>query len=242
MRKTRLIDAIMPRGRQAVLAAMLLQPQRWWYAAELARHLRVRQSSLQRELSSLTRVGILRTRRAGRMLYYQPDPQCPILDELRGLMLKTAGLVDVLRDALAPLADRIECAFVYGSIARNDERSDSDIDVMVIGDVGLNNLTAVLGGARETLGREINPRRYRPAEFAKRLTAKDHFLTRVLARPKLFVIGSSHVLEQLAESPSRVARAEQQIGAGQPALDRAALPERRQRRRSLGRATFHHRL
>src|SRR5688572_2982817 len=197
--RTRMIDVLMPEVRQAVLAATLLQPERWWYAADLARHLRLRPSSLQRELAALTGAGILRTRREGRNVYYQPDPQCPILPELRGLLLKTAGLVDVLRDTLAPLADRIECAFVYGSIARGEERADSDIDLMVIGDVGLNNLAAELRPAREMLGREVNPRRYRPAEFAKRVAAKDHFLTRVLEQPKLFVIGSGDVLEQIAQ-------------------------------------------
>jgi predicted nucleotidyltransferase len=192
-----MIDVLMPQVRQAVLAATLLSPDRWWYAADLARHLRLRPSSLQRELSALTDAGILRTRREGRMVYYQPDPQCPILPELRGLMLKTTALVDVLRDALAPLADRIACAFVYGSIARSEERADSDIDLMVIGDVGLNDLTAELSRARDTLGREVNSRRYRPAEWAKRVAAKDHFLTRVLEQSKLLVIGTVDVLEQI---------------------------------------------
>jgi uncharacterized protein len=222
-----MIDVLMPEVRQAVLSATLLDPDRWWYAADLARHLRLRPSSLQRELSALTGAGILRARREGRMVYYQPDPQCPILPELRGLMLKTAGLVDVLRDALAPLADRIDCAFVYGSIARGQERSDSDIDLMVIGDVRLNNLAAVTSNARGTLGREINPRRYRAEEFAKRVAAKDHFLTSVLSKPKLFVIGTADVLEQLAQRKPGDARADEQGRARQPALDRAALPQRR---------------
>jgi predicted nucleotidyltransferase len=222
-----MIDVLMPEVRQGVLAATLLDPGRWWYAADLARHLRLRSSSLQRELSALTDAGILRTRREGRMVYYQPDPQCPILPELRGLMLKTTALVDVLRDALAPLADRIACAFVYGSIARGEERSDSDIDLMVIGDVALNNLAAELSRARDTLGREINPRRYRPAEFAKRVRAKDHFLTNVLSKPKLFVIGTADVLEQVAQREPGDARADQQGRARQPALDRAAVPQRR---------------
>ena len=225
--RTKLIGALMPEVRQAVLAAMLLQPDCWWYASDLARHLRLRPSSLQRELAALTAVGILRARREGRNVYYQPDPQCPILPELRGLMLKTTALVDVLREALAPLADRIDCAFVYGSIARGEERSDSDIDLMVIGDVVLGNLAAELSRARDTLAREINPRRYRPGEFAKRVRARDHFLTSVLEKPKLFVIGTEHVLEQVAQRKSGDARAEQQGRTRQPALDRAALPERR---------------
>src|SRR5665213_3762337 len=132
----RIIDVIMPRTRQAILAATLLQPRRSWYAAELARHLGTSRSSLQRELVDLLDVGILKSRREGRMLYVQADPDCPVFLELRGLLSKTAGLLDLLRNALMPFADRIEFSFVFGSVARAEEVSASDIDLLIVGEVG----------------------------------------------------------------------------------------------------------
>src|SRR2546422_8150887 len=118
MRRKSLIHVLMPQSRQAVLAATLLQPERSWYLADLARHLGVRPSSLQRELCALATVGILKRHRQGRMVYFRADSECPVYPELRGLLLKTSGLVDVLRSALAPVARNIRFAFVYGSIAR----------------------------------------------------------------------------------------------------------------------------
>jgi predicted nucleotidyltransferase len=115
-----------------------------------------------------------------------------------GLMLKTAGLVDVLADALKPLAAKLRIAFVYGSIASNKEQSDSDIDLMVVGSVAPAELALPLRHAREILGREINPTVYTLAEFNKKRAAKDHFLTRVLDKSKLFVIGSKNELGEVA--------------------------------------------
>src|SRR6266404_5627061 len=112
MRRKSLIRVLMPQSRQAVLATVLLQPERPWYLADLARHLRVRPSSLQRELFTLTDAGILKSRRQGRMVFFQADTECPIYPELRGLLLKTSGLVDVLQSALAPAARHIRFAFV----------------------------------------------------------------------------------------------------------------------------------
>src|SRR6266404_7345724 len=133
MRGSVLIDALMPKVRQGVLSATLLQPERAWYTADLARHLGVAPSSLQRELASLTAAGLLKSRRQGRLVWFQADTDSPVYPELHALLAKTAGLVDVLREALDAVADRIACAFVFGSIARREERSESDVDLMVIG-------------------------------------------------------------------------------------------------------------
>jgi predicted nucleotidyltransferase len=157
------------------------------------------------------------------MIFFQADPHSPIFKDLQSLLTKTAGLVDVLREVLAPLADRIICCFVYGSIARREERSASDVDLMIIGDVSLALVADALRPAREKLAREVNPRLYRPDEFAKRLAANDHFLTSVLKKPKLFVIGSPDALEQTAKRRPRGPRANQPDRAGQTALDRAAV-------------------
>jgi DNA-binding transcriptional ArsR family regulator len=196
MRNVRAIDALLPKTRQGILAAMLVQPEKAWYVSELARRMGVRSSSLQRELRDLEKAGLLKTHRQGRMAYYQANADSPVFPELRGLMLKTAGLVDVLADAISPLARKLQVVFVYGSIAGGGEQSDSDIDLMVIGAVSPLDLAVPLRIARELLGREINPSIYAPAEFAKKRAAGDHFLTRVLDKPKLFVLGNSGDLEK----------------------------------------------
>jgi predicted nucleotidyltransferase len=194
MRNKHAIDEIVPKTRQGILAATLVQPERTWYASELARRMGVPSSSLQRELQGLTSAGVLRAQRRGRMVFYQANRESPLFPELRGLMLKTAGLVDVLADALQPLAKKLRLVFVHGSLAAGGERNDSDVDLIVIGDVSSVDLAARLRKAREALDRPINPTVYTPAEFAQKRADRDHFLTRVLDKPKLFVVGKENDL------------------------------------------------
>jgi predicted nucleotidyltransferase len=125
-------------------------------------------SSLQRELHDLSEAGILKTYRQGRMVYYQADTDSPVFSDLRGLLLKTAGLVDVLAQALKPVGAKLQSAFVYGSIAAGNERSDSDIDLMIIGQALPREIALPLRRARGLLGREINPTIYTPPEFDKK--------------------------------------------------------------------------
>ncbi len=198
MRNKRPLDALLPKTRQGILAATLVQPAKAWYVSELARRLGVPSSSLQRELQNLSEARILKTHQQGRMVYYQANVDSPLFSDLRGLMLKTAGLVDVLVDTLKPLASKLRVAFVYGSIANGSEQSDSDIDLMVVGTVSPMELVVPFRHAHELLGRAINPTVYTPAEFEKKQKAKDHFLTRVLDKPKLFVIGNQDELGKIA--------------------------------------------
>ena len=191
---------------------MLPRPNRSWYLADLARQLGLRPSSLQRELAGLVKAGILKRRRDGNRVYFQPDTVCPFMPELQGLILKTAGLVDVLRETLAPLAERILWAFVYGSVARGDERSDSDVDLIVIGEVGLADLAPLLNRARRSLAREVNPTVYSPAEFTKKLETGYRFHREVLDKPKLFVLGSERELAATLERGTRRGDAGKQAG------------------------------
>jgi predicted nucleotidyltransferase len=199
MRNTPALDALLPKTRQGILAATLVQPEKAWYVSEIARRMGVPSSSLQRELRDLTAAGILKTHRQGRMVYFQANTDSPLFTELRGLLLKTAGLVDVLADALKPLAAKLRLVFVYGSIASGSEQSESDIDLMVVGTASPAELAVALRDARERLGREINPTVYTPTEFDKKRKAKDHFLTAVLDKPKLFVLGSRDELDKPAD-------------------------------------------
>src|SRR3990167_4604231 len=157
MRKKSQIDALFPKIRQKILAITLLDSQRWWYLSDLARHLTVSPSSLQREINSLTRAEILVRRRDGKQVYFRPNPNCPFLSELQGLLIKTAGLVDVLRKNLTPFSQSIKCAFIYGSIARAEELSESDVDVLIIGRIGLSELVPAFRKTEQTLHRQVNP-------------------------------------------------------------------------------------
>lgn len=199
MRNTKPLDALMPKTRQEILAATLIQPDRLWYVSELARRMAVPPSSLQRELQSLTAAGILKTHRQGRMVYFQANTDSPVFPDLRSLLLKTAGLSGVLADALHPLDGKVQVAFVYGSMASGSEHSDSDIDLMLIGTLAPAELAVPLRGAREVLGRDINPVVYSPAEFREKRRAGNPFLTRVLDRPRLYVVGNSHELDTIAD-------------------------------------------
>ena len=155
--------------------------------------------TVQRELEFLARAGVVRRTVRGRQVYYQANPGSPIYGELRGLVVKTGGVADVLRGALAPLAGRVRVAFIYGSIAKRTERRASDVDVMVIGDVSFTEVSDALGKAQETIGREVNPSVYAPADFRSKLAAKHHFLRAVLKSEKIFLIGDEHELGRLAK-------------------------------------------
>jgi predicted nucleotidyltransferase len=209
MRKLGALDALFPKVRQALLAATLLHPERWWYLSDLAKHLGVRPSSLQRELVALVDAGILNRRQDGNRVYFQPNPDCPFLPELQGLLVKTAGVVDTLREGLNRFAKRIDCAFVYGSVARAEELATSDVDLMIIGQVGLAELIPALRRAEARLGRSVNPTLYTREEFATKLHAEHHFLKTVLDGEKLFILGDPHDLAAAAHSSSGAATHDQ---------------------------------
>ena len=194
MRKSVTLDALLPKTRQAILSATLLQPQRWWYLSELANFLKVSPSSLQRELSSLVEAEILGQRLNGNRVYYRPNPDCPFLPELQGLLIKTVGLVGVLKQALKPVANKIDVAFVFGSFATASELADSDVDLMLVGDLGLADIATALKKSEQQLQRTINPVVFRPAEVMEKLKAKNHFLETVRKSNKIFLLGSDNDL------------------------------------------------
>ena len=199
MRNHNPLDALLPKTRQGILAALLLRPEKPWYVSELARWMDVTPSSLQRELADLTNAGILKTHRQGRMVYYQANAELPIFPELKGMLMKTAGLVDVIAEALTPLKTKIKVAFVYGSIASGQEEPESDVDLLIVGMLKSVELVLPLRKASSTLQREVNPVLYSPNEFTKKQMSKDHFVSSVLEKPKLFVMGSA---DELANSLS----------------------------------------
>lgn len=152
-------------------------------------------ASVRQELGKLERLGMVARRRDGNRTYYTAQTGHPLYSDIRGLVLKTSGLVELLQKALS--TDGIACAFVFGSLASGTATPDSDVDLFVVGSLGLRRVTALLSGLGHRLGREINPHIFSVAEFARRRDAREHFVGNVLAAPKLFVIGSDHDLATL---------------------------------------------
>jgi predicted nucleotidyltransferase len=151
--------------------------------------------TIQQELKKLVRLDLIKKRKDGNRLYYEANREHPIYPDIRNLVLKTVGLADFFREALKANPN-IKLAFVFGSIARHDEKEKSDVDLMIIGDIGMRQLTGLLSGVSGQIGREINPHILRIKEFLKRKNAEDHFLTQVLESPKIFIIGKENELTE----------------------------------------------
>ena len=197
MRNNAVLTALFPGVRQGVLAATLTQPEKWWYLSELADRLGTRPSSLQRELSTLVARGILVRRRDGARTYFRAETKSPVFPDLQRLFEKTAGLVPIIAQILKPFGNRIQCAFVYGSVARGGEHATSDVDMMVVGKAGLADLSPGLRRAERRLGREVNVTAYSSEEFREKVRSRDHFLASVLRGRKQFVKGDQSDLDEI---------------------------------------------
>jgi predicted nucleotidyltransferase len=196
MRKSPVLGALFPAVRQKLLAATLLSPDKWWYLSELASHLKTSPSSLQRELDSLTESGILERRQDGRRTYYKARQDSPVFGELRGLFSKTAGIVPELQSELARFVDRIHWGAIYGSIARGEEGAESDIDLLLVGDVSTAELLPALRRVEQKFGREIDVKRYSQKEFRDKIRDGNHFLKSVVQGKLITLIGSPDELEK----------------------------------------------
>jgi DNA-binding transcriptional ArsR family regulator len=220
LRTSPTLSALVSKTKQQILAATLLQPERSWYLVELARHLRLRPSSLQRELRQLTEAGILKRQQNGNRVYFQADTTCPVFPELAQILFKTVGVVEALRKALEPLHDQIDVAFIYGSIAASAEQSSSDIDLMVIGSAPLSRVAPLLRDLERQVGRPINPTVYGRAEFIKRVQGENHFLKSVLRTEALFIKGGPDELANLTAGAKNKIPPHQPTGTRRPAKRR----------------------
>lgn len=165
------------------------------HVREIERRSGLNESTIRQELRKLVRLDLVHSRRDSNRVYYRAKTGNPLYPDIRNLVLKTSGLADVLSSALQD--KRIRLAFVFGSIARGNVKAGSDVDLMVIGELGLRDLSGLLSGVEERIGREINPHVLQEDEFRKRLRAKEHFVTSVMESPKIFIIGSQDELEAL---------------------------------------------
>jgi predicted nucleotidyltransferase/DNA-binding transcriptional ArsR family regulator len=190
--------SLFPKARQAVLALLLGHPDERFYLRQVVELTGLGVGHVQRELARLAGAGIIRRSREGRHVYFQADAACPIHRELRGIVIKTMGAAELLRQALSPLRDRIRAAFIYGSVARGQERTDSDIDVMVVGRVGFAEVVEVIRDAERSLGRPVNATVYPEGELTAKIRDDHHFLNQVLASEKLMLIGGDDELAAIS--------------------------------------------
>lgn len=186
-----LSDALFTATQQKVLGLLYGKPDRTFYANEIARWAQVGKGSLMRELDRLQKAGVLIMSRQGNQTHYQANPDCPIYAELLGIVRKTFGIGEQLRAALAPLADQLVWAFVYGSIAKGSDHAGSDIDLMLIGEnLSYGDVVERLLPVEERLGRSINPTIYTPVDWQARKAAGNSFVLRVAQQDKIHLIGS----------------------------------------------------
>lgn len=190
-RQASLSDALFSTTQQRVLGLLFGQPARSFYATELIGLIGAGSGGVQRELARLEQSGLVTVRRLGTQKHFQANPGSPLFEELCGIARKTVGLAEPLREALSPLAPKIIAAFVYGSVATRKDSAASDIDLMVVTDsLTYPDVFRALGPLGAKLGRDVNPTVYSRREFAKRRKAGGAFVTRILAQPKVWILGA----------------------------------------------------
>jgi predicted nucleotidyltransferase len=205
MHTSQLVDdaaavALFGRARRAILALLFGRAGEAFYLRQIAELTGLAVGSIQRELANLVRAGLVVRTAKGHQVYFRADERSPIYPELVGLVTKTTGVAGVIRAALAPFARKkmITVAFIYGSIAAGEQQPSSDVDLMIIGDIELKTVVPVMRRVEEQVGREVNPTIYRPEDFKQRLAAGEHFLSRIIARPRIMLIGGEDELAGLA--------------------------------------------
>ena len=183
--------------RAKVLAWMFSHPEERFFVRQLESLLEVDSANLSRELVRLAELGILTCVVEGRQKYYQAIASCPVFSELQGLVVKTEGLADLLRNALRPLGDKIDFAFVFGSMASGKVTANSDVDLMILGNMSFGKLASALRAVQKKTGREVNPTVYPRGEFLNKLKSGHAFLKRVMDGRKIFLVGSEDELAGL---------------------------------------------
>ena len=194
MNITSIADALFTKTQQRVLATLFGKPDQSFYLNEIVRLANIGKGTVKRELERMTAAGLLTIKRIGNQNHYQANPDSPIYSELLGITRKTFGIADVIKTALLPLDAQIEQAFIYGSVAKQQDTASSDIDLMVISDtLPYATLMTALIEAEPTVGRPINPTIYTAQQIRDKLHGNNAFITRVLAQPKLWIKGENGV-------------------------------------------------
>lgn len=185
-------DALFTKTQQKVLGLLYGQPEKSFYTKEILRKTGMGVATIKRELDRMVAAGILSLNKIGNQHHFQANPDCPVFHELQNIVKKTFGVVGVINRALSTLADDIDWAFIFGSVASGKETSASDIDLMIIGDVGFAEVVSALYSVQETLGREINPKIYRKDEWIQMVNNQGAFIKEVLSKPRMDVMGDNN--------------------------------------------------
>jgi len=195
-----LSSALFSGVQQRVLALIFGHPDRSFYTSEIIRNVHSGRGAVERELARLEQTGLVSIQRVGNQKHYHANHESPIFNELRGIILKTAGLIEPLKQSLALYREKIKVAFVYGSIAKGTDTARSDIDLMVIGDdLTYAELFAGLQKAETILQRSINPTFLSFDDWCNKLSTKDSVIAKIAAQPKLFIFGSEADFERIKD-------------------------------------------
>lgn len=194
-------EALFGKTRRRVLGLLYGRPDKSFYLRQITRETAAGIGSVQRELDRLTGADLVTRHPLGNQVHFRANRDSPVFEELHGLMKKTTGLADVVRSALVKLEQKIHVAFVFGSVAKGSHSTYSDVDLLIVGDLGLRDVVPLLSPVQDQLGREVNPTVYRPQEFSSLSRDDDHFLGRVLQEPRIFILGNEDELGRLAGEP-----------------------------------------
>lgn len=189
----RLSNTLFGKTRRALLSRLFVEPDRDFRLREISRLTSISPGSVQYELKQLLDADLVVQKREHGLVTYRANKASPIYDELRSIVEKTSGINELIRKSLEPVADRIRCAFIYGSIAKGSNKSRSDVDLLVVGSIEFGDLVKRLHPVEERIGREISPRLFSEREFKKRLAGKDRFLSSVLAERVVPIVGDMNV-------------------------------------------------
>jgi predicted nucleotidyltransferase len=206
---TALSDVLFGQIRGGVLALLYGQADKSFYVRQIARHVDASVGAVQRELEKLAEIDLIARTPIGNQVFYQVNQRNPVFVEMRALVSKTVGVFNILRSALEHLAEGGAVAFVYGSVARYEDKAASDIDLMIIGNAELNDVLACLSGMETKLGRAVSPTVYSVREFKKKLQDGNHFLNAVIKGNKVFLIGNEDELRKMAVTRMAKARTKQ---------------------------------
>jgi predicted nucleotidyltransferase len=192
---------LFPEYRRRLLGLLLLRPDVYLHGREVARQTGLPPGATLRELNKLAEVGLLTKDKRGNQQVYSANTASPIYSELASILRKTSGVADVLRDALAPLGPKLRAAFIFGSVAQGRETAGSDIDLMLIGDIGFREAVELLHPTQAALEREVNAQVFSPTEFAAQARTQPYLID-VLAKPKTFLKGNDQQLAELGGEPN----------------------------------------
>jgi predicted nucleotidyltransferase len=202
-----LSDALFSNVQQRVLALIFGHPERSFYISEIVRNVHSGTGAVERELARLEQSGLVSIERIGNQKHYRANRESPIFEELRGIILKTVGLVEPLKQSLAQYIGKIKAAFVYGSVAKRTDTARSDIDLMVIGDdLAYADLYEGLEKAERVLRRPVNPTFLSVDEWHRKICTKDSFIAKINVQPKLFIIGTEADLKAWASRNSKISQ------------------------------------